>query len=287
MSSLVPLAGLALGAGLLLCFSPWMWPQVRRAAPTRPGAWRTRLTQAGFPTLPPATFAFVCAAFGVVAGFASFALVPVAALAIALAIVAAATPAVVVDWRARAYRRSAAVVWPDAVDQLVSAIRSGLALPDAVAALASVGPAPTRAAFDAFARDYRAAGSFTVAIDELKGRLADPVADRILETLRMAREVGGTELTAVLRALGTYLRQERAIRSEVEARQSWLRNAARLGVAAPWVVLLLLATRPEAAAAYNSAAGSVVILAGLAVSIVAYRVMIGIGRLPEERRWFA
>src|SRR5690606_19266041 len=116
--------------------------------------------------------------------------------------------------------------------------------------------------------------------------LADPVADRILETLRMSREVGGTELTTVLRSLSTYLRQDSAIRSEVEARQSWVVNAARLGAAAPWVVLLLLATRPEAAAAYNMPSGAGLIVAGLVVTVLAYRVMIAIGRLPEEERWF-
>ncbi len=91
----------------------------------------------------------------------------------------------------------------------------------------------------------------------------------------------------VLRNLSAYLRQEAAIRSEVEARQSWVRNAAKLGVAAPWVVLLLLGTRPEAAVAYNSPVGATLIVAGLAVSVIAYRIMVGIGRLPEERRWFA
>jgi tight adherence protein B len=52
------------------------------------------------------------------------------------------------------------------------------------------------------------------------------------------------------------------------------------------LVLLLLASRPEAAAAYDTPAGSVVILGGLLVSIVAYRIMLRVGRLPEEQRWF-
>jgi len=66
-----------------------------------------------------------------------------------------------------------------------------------------------------------------------------------------------------------------------------VRGAARLGVVAPWVVLLLLASRPEAAAAYNSPAGLALLTGGLVVTVVAYRVMIALGRLPEERRWFA
>ncbi|MEO7121800.1 MAG: type II secretion system protein F, partial [Lacisediminihabitans sp.] len=88
------------------------------------------------------------------------------------------------------------------------------------------------------------------------------------------------------RNLAAYLRQDAAIRSELEARQSWVRNAAKLGVAAPWVILMLLATRPEAAAAYNTPAGVILIVGGLLVSVIAYRLMLSLGRMPEERRWF-
>ncbi len=145
-------------------------------------------------------------------------------------------PSTVVVWRARAHRRATRVVWPDVVDHLVSAVRSGLALPDSVVTLAHSGPPITRTAFSDFERDYRMTGAFAPSLDRLKDRLADPVADRIIETLRMSREVGGNELTVVLHNLATYLRQDAAIRSEVEARQSWIVNAARLGVAAPWIV---------------------------------------------------
>jgi tight adherence protein B len=103
----------------------------------------------------------------------------------------------------------------------------------------------------------------------------------------MSRDVGGTELPSILRALAASLRQDAAVRSEVEARQSWVLNAARLGVAAPWVVLLLLASRGEAAAAYNSPPGLILLSAGFGITVVAYRLMIALGRLPEERRWFA
>jgi tight adherence protein B len=233
-----------------------------------------------------ATLAVVSILLAVAAAALVFALVPVAAVAGAAGILVLCLPAAVAVWRARAQRRATRVVWPDVVDHLVSAVRSGLALPDSVVTLAHSGPPITRAAFADFERDYRMTGGFADSLNRLKDRLADPVADRIIETLRMSREVGGNELTTVLRNLAAYLRQEAAIRSEIEARQSWIVNAARLGVAAPWVVLLLLSTRPEAAQAYNSPTGIAVIAVGLGLSVVAYRLMIGIGRLPEERRWF-
>lgn len=285
---MIVVLGLMLGAGLLLIASPGLWPRggARTAAPRR-GRVRELLAQAGLPRVSPGVVAALCGAFAVVGGAIAEAALRVAPLSVAVAITAAAVPVVVIGSRARSRRRSTSVVWPDVLDHLVAAVRSGSALPEAVSSLATSGPPSTRTAFQDFADTHNSTGNFGSSIDALKVRLADPVADRLLETLRMAREVGGTELTAVLRTLGAQLRQEAAIRSEVEARQSWVINAARLGVAAPWVVLLLLATRPEAAVAYNSAAGVLLIVGGLTVSTVAYRLMLAVGRLPDERRWFA
>ncbi|HEY1531936.1 MAG TPA: type II secretion system F family protein [Galbitalea sp.] len=280
--------GLVLGIGLLLAVSPILWPAVD-AETSRPSVSRRArdtLVQAGLARVGIGTVVVVSVVLAIAAGALVFALVPVSAIAIAAAVLFLCLPTAVVVWRARVQRRATRVVWPDVVDHLVSAVRSGLALPDSVVTLASSGPPITRSAFADFERDYRMTGAFADSLDRLKDRLADPVADRIIETLRMSREVGGNELTTVLRNLATYLRQDSAIRAEVEARQSWIVNAARLGVAAPWIVLLLLSTRPEAAQAYNSPLGFLVIAVGLALSVVAYRIMIGIGRLPEERRWF-
>jgi tight adherence protein B len=286
----IVLCGLVLGIGVLLVVSPALWPNTpgsRIPSASRPmGAVRSQLLQAGLASVSPATFLVVCLVLGVAAAATTFALVPVGSLAITAGVAALVLPTLLLRSRSRARRRAARVVWPDVVDHLVSAVRSGQALPDAVVTLAHAGPAVTRAPFAAFESEYRATGNFSLCLTTLKNHLADPVADRIIETLRMSREVGGSELTLVLRNLAAYLRQEAAIRSEVEARQSWVMNAARLGVAAPWIVLVLLASRPEAATAYNTAAGGVLVLAGLALSIVAYRVMVAVGRIPAEERWF-
>ncbi|HEX3678197.1 MAG TPA: type II secretion system F family protein [Galbitalea sp.] len=280
--------GLLLGSGLLLAASPLLWPSRTENSGKASTRMRSReiLVQAGLGRVGVSTVAAASVILAIAAGALVYALVTVIAVAFAAGILLLVLPTAVVVWRARAQRRATRVVWPDVVDHLVSAVRSGLALPESVVTLAHSGPPITRAAFADFERDYRMTGGFADSLDRLKDRLADPVADRIIETLRMSREVGGNELTTVLRNLAAYLRQDAAIRSEVEARQSWIVNAARLGVAAPWIVLLLLSTRPEAASAYNSPEGIVLIAVGLALSVVAYRIMIGIGRLPEERRWF-
>lgn len=278
--------GLLLGAGVLLAFAPVLWPATRAARQPPSSFVGATLAHAGLHRVSMATVLAVSVVTAALAAALSFAFIPVVPLAAAACLVGLVVPWSVITLRARRRRRSARLVWPDVVDQLVSAVRSGQSLPDSLGALALVGPAATREAFATFAADYRATGNFGTCVSELKDRLADPTADRILETLRMSREVGGSELTTVLRNLASYLRQESALRSEVEARQSWVINAARLGVAAPWIVLLLLATRPEAAAAYNTPAGAALVVGGLVVTVIAYRIMIAIGHIPDERRWF-
>lgn len=281
--------GALLGAGVLLAASPFLWPGGAGSSVRRHGAAaiaEARLRQAGLGRVSLGAFAAASVLFAIVVAAVTFALLPVTVLAVATGVVALVLPGTLVAQRARSRRIATRVVWPDVVDHLVSAVRSGLALPDSVMTLAHSGPVTTRESFAGFEAEYRATGNFALCLTQLKDRLADPVADRILETLRMSREVGGSELTLVLRNLAAYLRQEAAIRSEVQARQSWVMNAARLGVAAPWIVLLLLSTRPEAAAAYNTPAGAALIVGGLGVTVIAYRLMIGLGRIPEERRWF-
>lgn len=282
------LLGLLLGAGLVLIASGWLWPRSARASRRQSGeGMRTRLVQAGLGNVRVAVFVIVSIVLAVSAAAVAAVLLPVPALAVAAGGVAGFAPTLVVTGRARRRRRALRAAWPDLVDHLVSSIRSGQSLMDAVAGLAEVGPVEFRASFAAFAQVAASTGNLGVALDDLKERMADPVADRIVETLRISRDVGGTELPTLLRSLSAYLRQDGALRSEVEARQSWVLNAARLGVAAPWIVLLLLASRPETAAAYNSSAGLTLLGVGLGVTVVAYRVMVRLGRLPEERRWFA
>jgi tight adherence protein B len=278
--------GLVLGMGLFcIWWSCWV---PSPPAPRRSGGWHDRATdtlnQAGMQSVSVRTFAVTCAGFGV-AGFAAvLAVSGVPAIAACFATMAAWTPVAIVRGRARRRRERLRDVWPEVVDNLSSGVRAGLSLPEALAQVAARGPEPLRPAFASFAVDYRTSGRFGESLDALKDRLADPVADRICEALRITREVGGTDLGRLLRSLSAFLREDARTRSELEGRQSWTVYAARLAVAAPWLVLALLATRPESVAAYARPAGAVVLAVGAVLTVVAYRLMVRIGRLPEETR---
>ncbi len=278
--------GLLLGVGLACVWWSW-WPLADGRA-RRSDGWAARvqdaLTQAEVTGVSPGGLVAASAAVGLVVAAASFLVVPVPAVTGCVAAFAAGAPWALVRGRARRRLARARELWPDVVDHLASGVRAGLALPEAVAQLGDRGPAELRAPFRAFAEDYRATGRFADGLDSLKDRLADPVADRIVEALRLTRDVGGTDLGRLLRTLSSFLRDDLRTRGELEARQGWTVYAARLAVAAPWVVLGMLASRPEAIRAYDSPAGAVVLLVGAVVTVVAYRLMLRVARLPEDPR---
>ncbi|WP_366937961.1 type II secretion system F family protein [Demequina sp.] len=277
--------GLVLGLGLLLAWlSCWEVPRVRRSRFAAAVRFDDRLVQAGVEGVSLA--GFVAAAAGIALASAGLVWSVTGSLAVAACMGAAAAyaPFGVIAARARRRRARLRAAWPDAAETLASGIRAGLALPEALGSLGERGPEELRPAFAAFAEDYRVTGRFDPCLDALKARLADPVADRLVEAVRTARDVGGTEVGRVLRSLARFLRDDARVRGELEARQSWTVNAARLAVAAPWVLLALLATRPAGLAAFDTGAGVAVLLGGAAASLGAYRLMRALGRLPIEER---
>lgn len=264
-------------------------------ASTRPSASsRTKHTsriqsliyQADLPRVTPTALITSCVAAALVLGSLTLIITAIPMAALLAAGLAATSPIVLLRRRARQRAAQRRASWPDAVDTLVSGVRAGLSLPEAVADLGRRGPIALRGQFTEFEAEYRANGSFTRALAAVQEQLADPVADRVVAALGIAWEVGGTDLGGVLRTLSALLREDARTRGDIEARQSWTVNAARVSVAAPWLTLALLCTRPEAVAAYSSWWGAVVLGAAAVMSFLAFRLMIAIGKLPQDQRWW-
>lgn len=281
---MAPLLGILAGAGFfMIWWSFWESPAKTKRIPRRSRI-QDLLLSAGIDRVTPAGLVASCLSLGAFVALIFFFFSRSWPMSGCFGLFGGYLPIAVIRWRARKRTAVLRELWPDVVDHLRSAIRAGLALPEALIQLGDNGPEELRPVFREFGADYRSGGRFDTSLDALKQRLADPVADRIVEALRLTREVGGSDLGKLLGMLAEFLRESSRTRSELEARQSWTINAARLAVAAPWIVMLLLATRPEAVAAYNSALGSVVLLGGLAVSLVCYALMLRIGALPQEER---
>jgi tight adherence protein B len=278
------LLGLLLGVGLLLVWRSGPRAPQRGRGPRGTSRRQQQLAAAGLTGINGAQLVALQAGLGLLVLVVVLLTTGTVTVSVLFGVFGAALPAVQVRRLAVRRRADLREVWPEVVDNLASAVRAGLSLPEALSALSTRGPEALRPPFARFAADYRSSGRFGTCLDRLKDDLADPVGDRIVETLRVAREVGGSDLGRVLRTLAGFLREDARARAELETRQGWVVQAARLAVAAPWVVLLLLATQSTTLDAYDSPVGSALLLGGAAVCLVAYRLMLRIGRLPHDVR---
>jgi tight adherence protein B len=276
--------GAMLGIGALLVLLALTDDGPPRARSQRRHRLAESIAEAGLEGVSPRGVVLTSLGLGVLIGLSFYVLTETWPISVAFALIGTAVPTVLVRQRAHRRRAELREVWPDVVDNLASAVRAGMSLPDALAQLATRGPQPLRAPFARFADDYRMTGRFGDSLDMLKDRLADPTGDRIVESLRISREVGGSDLGRLLRTLSAFLRDELRARSELETRQGWVVNAAKLAVAGPWILLALLSFRSASIQAYQQPAGVAVLVVGAVVSGLAYRVMVATGRLPEDER---
>lgn len=276
------LLGLAAGLGALLILLGFTTQP--RTRPARASRLRRLIERSGIQRLSVGGLIGACGISAVVGGVMVIAISALPMAALLAAVIAAYVPILTVKRRAMKRDRQLRACWPDAIDGLGSAVRAGMSLPEALVDLGRRGPVPLRPAFETFAAEYRATGSFETALFVLRKSLADPVADRVIAAIGIARQVGGSDLGRVLTTLGDFLRDDARTRGEIEARQSWTVNAARVAVAAPWITLALLCTRPQTVQAYSTPTGAVILIASAGLSFIAYRLMVSLGRIPGDPR---
>lgn len=197
----------------------------------------------------------------------------------------------VITWayiRKRERREAAQLlqVWPEVTDHLISAIHSGLSLSEALAGLGTRGPKQVRPFFLAFRQELLASGDFLRTTEKLKARLNSHGSDQILEAVVLAKSLGGSELLQIFRTLGDFLRQDLALRKEIEIKHGWIKNSAHLSSAAPWLLLLLLSSQPGTTQAFAQPAGVVILAMGLLLTCIAYVWMGRLAQLPNPPRVF-
>lgn len=210
------------------------------------------------------------------------------AVSISLAFGALVAGITFVTLRSKSSHNESALIaaWPEVIDHLMSGIQSGLSLTESLTGLSTRGPEILRPAFTEFRNSLYRHGDVGEAINELKNLFHQHGSDQIFEALLISKALGGSELLAILRTLGDFLRQDLALRREIEVKHGWIKNSAHLSAAAPWILLLLLSTQPSTAAAYSTPTGGAILVAGLIMTAIAYIWMNRLGRLPQMPRVF-
>jgi tight adherence protein B len=121
-------------------------------------------------------------------------------------------------------------------------------------------------------------------LDWFKSHFGQLQTDRLVELIRVVHRSGGIGYLDSLREQALRTRQEIALWGELDSKQGWVTGTAKLAIIAPWIIVATLSTRSENVAIYNTPEGIGVLLAGLLVSLVAYRLVVLMGNLSKPKR---
>jgi len=179
-----------------------------------------------------------------------------------------------------------AKIWPEVIDSLQSASSSGMGTVDALDEIARTGPIRLRPAFMELVDRIDRASGIDSSLDWFKSQFGQPQADRLVELIRAVQKSGGEGYLDSLRHQASRTRSEIALWGELESKQGWVTGTAKLAIVAPWIIVATLSARPENVAIYNTSEGTTILVFGLLVSLVAYRMVTLMGSLTKPRRVF-
>ena len=190
------LLGLSLGAGLLLLWQSLVGPGRPRPPRTGRRGLRVRLAdliaEAGLESVSPGHLLWSCAGLGGIVMLTFLVVSRTWSVALAFGLFSSYLPVALVRYRVRQRRAELRDLWPDAVDNLASAVRAGLSLPEALTQLGVRGPEQLRRPFLRFGEDYRASGRFGDCLHCLRTRPAAGGPDHADDhRLRGDRAAGG------------------------------------------------------------------------------------------------
>jgi tight adherence protein B len=188
--------------------------------------------------------------------------------------------------RLRARKRSdqLAKLWPEVLDSLQSASSSGFGIVDSLEEVARNGPLRIRPSFQGLVQRIDSGFGMDQSLDWFKSQLGQIQADRFVELIRIVHKSGGVGYLDSLRSQALRTRAEIALWAELDSKQGWVSGTAKLAIVAPWIVVATLAARSENVAIYNTAEGTGVLVIGLLVSLIAYRMVGLLGSLSKPGR---
>lgn len=205
-------------------------------------------------------------------------------ISLAISMIASAIPFLINKRRILKIQRERDSSWPEAIDSLVSALQSGIAIPEALCSLSIHGPEPLRPHFHAIENQLLAGLDFEASLLNAKATANSAIADQVFETLIYAKDFGGKDSNAALRLLSEFVREDLAVLEEISTKFGWIRNSATLATIAPWLLLLLLSTQESTRDAFATMEGARILTAGVLMTGIAYVWMEKVGSLPLPER---
>lgn len=192
--------------------------------------------------------------------------------------------AVYLDYRVgvRARRTAKArAAWPAFVEAVVSALSSGNTRYEAFEFAVARAPKVLKLRNFAVALER---DSLRSALVTLKRDLEFAEADEFCELVLINESLGGGGLVGLLKSHAKRARLTIALEHQVSVRNAATLSVAKLGVASPWVLLGLLLSRAESAQAFAKPEGLGLLIGGLVICVLAFRLISHLGSQQNRIR---
>lgn len=265
----------------------WTGVGVGPVAPRGPLTARRRvwLQQVGLPNLRLRQAGAVMAALFLLGAALAYALFGGVLPPLVAGAFAATFPLSAARLRLERSRHAAREAWPRMIEEMrLQSGSLGRAIPQALFEVGRRAPDELRPAFDAAEREWLITTDFTRTVSVLKDHLADATADAVLETLLVANDLGGTDLDRRLAALVEDRVADLQGRKDALAKQAGVRFARRFVLIVPLGMTLAGLSIGTGRSAYQTPAGQLAVVAGLATVAACWLWAGRLMRLPEQPR---
>ena len=223
---------------------------------------------------------------GVLSGLAIYLLTSITGLAICISLLVLGAGLEILRVKAGSRQRGLEKLWPQVFDSFQNAAQSGIGLEEQLEHLKLSGPFALRAHFARLQQLLLAGYPIEKALADFRMRVANRHADLLALLLTLAHELGQRAMADNWARVSSEIREEQGVLGQVLAKQGWVSGSAKVALAAPWLIALVLVQLPQNRAAFASELGSLVLVFGLLLSFVAYALVNRLGRLPTSQRLF-
>lgn len=211
-------------------------------------------------------------------------LTSIAGLAICLSLMTLAIAVEVLRVMANGRQRSFLACWPQVFEIFQTGVLSGVSTIEQFEYLAKSGPKPLRLEFG-FAYDHLERGTpMPWVIAKLRERFSNRYGDLLTFLIELENELGSHSMATTFQQVANQVRREQGELAALEAKQGWVSSSAKVALLSPWLVALMLIQLPQNKQAFATELGSIVLVTGLLLSLLAYALVNRLGALPIAER---
>lgn len=214
----------------------------------------------------------------------SYLLTGVWGLAFCFGLLSIAVALEILRLRGEARQRAFDSSWPQVFDSFQSGAISGLGLRDQFEYLATKGPVSLQGEFRGLLELYDKGFEVDQLMPTMRKRFANRHADFLALLIELDRELGGNGMAITYQRAAIQVRKEQGELAQLQAKQGWVSASAKIALFAPWLVALVLIQLPQNKAAFATELGALILILGLALSLLAYSLVNRLGHLPLPNR---